>query len=1565
MTSDYSQHPVPEEEDAVEAIAIIGMAGRFPGCENIDEFWQHLCAGTELISTFTNDELAAEGYSEDLLSKPNIIKRRGALGRIEYFDAAFFGMSAREAELMDPQHRVFLECAWEALEAGGYAPDKLETRVGVFAGQSMNTYLLSNLLGEIDLVESVESLQASIGNDKDSLTTEVAYRMNLKGPAVTIQSSSSTSLTAVHYACQSILNYECDMALAGGVSIHVPDKGGYLYHEGGTTAKDGHCRTFDAQATGFVAGHGAGVVLLKRLSEAEQAKDHIWAVIRGSAVVNDGADKVSYMAPSVQGQMETIIAAQTVAGVTADQIDYVEAHGTGTLVGDPIEVAALTQAFHESTNRNQYCVLGSVKPNIGHLDAAAGIAGVIKAALVMYHKRIPPTINFSEPNPRIDFANTPFIVKPDLQDWSDKEKIYYAGVSSFGMGGTNAHLILQSPPRVLAESAVDDKHLLLWSAKTETALAAMTARLADYLQANTAVDMSSVETCLREGREEFEFRRCLVCESAAEAVSTLVDGNAQTLFTDYADAGTGAVIFMFPGQGTQYVNMGLDLYQNQPVFKDHLDQCAAILQKSNIDLHALLFADETDISEASGRLKQTENAQLAIFCVSYALAQLWMGRGLQPNAMIGHSIGEYVAACLAGVFSLEDALKLVIIRGQLMQGMVHGAMLSVPMTLIEAEEYLQNDLSIAAINTDTHVVFSGSDRSVNELQELLMAKDIEHSRLHTSHAFHSSALDPMVADFQNAIGDVTICSPRLRYISNLTGTWVSSEDLQSPSYWSRHARETVRFGDGLKELLRDPDAIFLEVGPGKTLSAFLQAQAKTVNGEKPHARRVFASLRHPREPITDAEHWLQTLGKLWLAGVNVTTHEKAEAISKLPLPTYPFERQKYWVEPTHTHSPKRYFTTNSEAKLPVTQWGYIPSWKRAEIDATVQSEQEENAAQQWLIVLNSESRGQKALCERFCAALRSLQNQPIVARFDSNDQQADVNVIHLKAKGRRDFMQLVETLGKQQKFPSNVLYLAGNEGIDLPTEVFEDAFFPLVFLTQALNQVSSSQDCRLLLATQGGWNISGNEQTTAYGPILYSVAQSIRQEYPSFDVRCFDSALESETARHDISNRAVSQIFNAIVEERDDSNRVNTLSAYRGNYRWIPHFEPVALGPPNLSQPKSLLSPKPGGVYLLFGGLGNVGLSLARAISKFGPVTLVFVNRSQFPPESEWNDYLLNSDGDRLIKARIELLSELKEQGNSIELLQADVTSDSEVQTTFEKTIYKNKSIDGIFFTAGSVNESLYRTVDEIQNTDLNELVRTKIQGPAVIAAAIDVLDIKPSFCILISSLASILGGRGMAAYAAANAYLDYFSERQTAESGIDWQSLNFDAFSFDTEFYTRAGNRDTRFAITQNEAIDVFEKLLLTNYWPRLAISTRELNTRMASPDTVTMPANKSASQRPKLRSDFVAARNDLEKEIAVIWQQALALTEVGVYDNFFDLGGNSLIGIKLMAAIKKQWSVELSAVALYESPTVAALAAEISSQTSGADDSTSPSQESAMGQKRGEKRRQQRNKNAIRRND
>ncbi|GCF09960.1 non-ribosomal peptide synthetase/type I polyketide synthase [Dictyobacter arantiisoli] len=884
-------------------VAIVGLAGRFPGAKNVAEYWQNLREGIDTISSFSTDELLSAGIDLKQANDPAYVRRGGVIDDIDLFDAAFFGYSPREAAFLDPQQRLFLECAEEALENAGYDARSYREAIGVYAGIGLNTYFLRNLHHLQNWSNSNDIFQMITANDKDFLASRVAYKLNLRGPALVVQTACSTSLVAVHMAVRALVGGECSMALAGGVTIRVPQKAGYHYQEGGILSADGYCRAFDAQAQGTVSSNGVGIVVLKRLEDALADHDHIYAVIKGSAINNDGSSKVGYTAPGIQGQIRVIQDAQLVADIDAESIGYIETHGTGTANGDPIEIAALTEAFRSQTSKKNFCAIGSVKTNIGHLDAASGIAGLIKTIYSLQQGILLPSLHFHSPNPALQLESSPFYVNKDLRAWTTEENVpRRAGVSSFGIGGTNAHVLLEEAPVTEDDTrSVRPHQLIVLSARTENALKQASINLAAHIHQQPELELADIAYTLQVGRPLFHYRQALVCHTVEDVARELESENALHLMRASIAATETSVVFMFPGQGTQYIDMGRDLYRTEAVFRAELDRCAELLRSYlGVDLReALYLSDESKREEFSQRLTQTWLTQPALFAVEYALAKQWESWGVHPAAMIGHSIGEYVAACLAGVFSLEDALQLVTARGRLMQQLPEASMLAITLPAQELQALLTGRLSIAAINTHTQCVVAGPTVEIEGLMRQLQSREINCRLLHTSHAFHSILVEPIVDEYVALVRSIQLHSPQRPYISNVTGTWISAEEATDPDYWGLHIRQPVLFAAGIEKILQADLAVLLEVGPGRTLSTFARHQSQAFSGRSDYT--IVPSLRRPTETLSDDEFMLTSLGRLWLAGVSIAWDEfhADELCYRVPLPAYPFERQRYWIDPLH------------------------------------------------------------------------------------------------------------------------------------------------------------------------------------------------------------------------------------------------------------------------------------------------------------------------------------------------------------------------------------------------------------------------------------------------------------------------------------------------------------------------------------------------------------------------------------------------------------------------------------------------------------------------------------------
>ncbi len=887
------------EHQDVDGIAIVGMAGRLPGAPDVATYWSNLCAGVESVRPSSEAELRAAGVDT---SEPGFVNAGAAMDGIEQFDADFFGMNRREAEVTDPQHRVLLETAWATLEHAGYDPGAAEGRIGIFGGAAPNMYFRHNLLAHPHLLARIGPTPLLLATEREYAITRVAYKLALKGPAVSVLTACSTSAVAAHLATQSLLSGECDLALAGGVNIRLPDGGGYIYQEDGILSADGQVRAFDADARGTVMASGVAFVALKRLADAVEDNDTIYAVIRGSAINNDGAAKAGFTAPSVEGQAAVIGDALAVADVDADSIGMVEAHGTGTSLGDPVEVTALTQAYRHYTNRRQYCAIGSLKSNVGHLDAAAGAAGIIKVALALYHELIPPSINFHSPNPQIDFEASPFFVNTELRAWKRGDEPRRAAVSSFGFGGTNAHLVLEEAPQPapVADAAPAPPQVLTLSARTAEALERRRQDLADHLASSPETDIADAAYTLAVGRSRMPHRAAIVATDSAMAVEMLRHPEPHAT-TSRLSSVTGAEVgFLFTGQGAQYPGMGAELYRSEPIFAEAMQECAGIVGAiDGHDLLDLLYGEHDDPAAASQRIMQTAVGQPAIFALQYALSRLWASWGVTPSVMVGHSVGELAAACIGGVFTLEDALHIIVARGRLMQELPIGAMTAILADEAAVTPLLDAQTSLAAVNAPEQCVASGLPASIEELERQLDAGGISFRRLPTDRAFHSPMMEPAIGPLQDEVARVARADPTVPMVSTMTGAWATAAELADPAYWGQHARRTVRFMDAAGVLLSErPGMILLEVGPGETLRS-LASQHRDVSPDSV----AVSTLPHRGSKTDDRIYARRTLADVWAAGADVDLLAvNGGRRCRVPLPTYPFARERYWIEGVPTES---------------------------------------------------------------------------------------------------------------------------------------------------------------------------------------------------------------------------------------------------------------------------------------------------------------------------------------------------------------------------------------------------------------------------------------------------------------------------------------------------------------------------------------------------------------------------------------------------------------------------------------------------------------------------------------
>jgi acyl transferase domain-containing protein/acyl carrier protein len=1389
-------------------IAIIGMAGRFPGGPGgLASFWAMLRDGREGISFFTDEELLAEGIDPRLLASPHYVKAGATLAGADLFDAEFFEILPREAEILDPQQRLLLECAAEALERAGYAGT--ERPVGVFAGASDSTYWLHNLATHPELTESAGLFAINLANSRDFVATRLSYELNLSGTSLTVQTACSTSLVAVHLACQSLIAGECELALAGGASVRAPQKSGHLYQPGGILSPDGHCRAFDARGEGTLGGQGVGLVVLKRLDEAIADGDPIHAVIRGSALTNDGLAKAGFTAPGLDGQAKAIRAAHRRAGVEPDSIGYVETHGTATPLGDLVEIAALTRAFRLGTERSGFCALGSVKTNIGHLDAAAGVAGLIKTVLALENAAIPPSLHFETPNPQIDFAASPFFVNRELRAWPRGNGApRRAGVSSFGLGGTNAHVVLEEAPEREPSGPSRPWQVLLLSARTATALEQATDNLADHFEADPDQNLADAAYTLRVGRWPFAHRRAVVATSVEEAAAALRARDPKRVWSAVSEPASRPVAFLLPGVGDQYPGIARGLYRDEPVFRAEIDRCAELLLPHlGLDLRDALFAGDedgetaatagTDLRALLGRAKQedgreaaarallqeTRIAQPAMFAVGYALARLWMSWGVQPQALLGYSLGEYTAACLAGVLELPDALALVAQRARLIGGLAPGAMLAVPLSEAATRALLGAELSLAAVNAPEVSVAAGPPAAIAELEARLAAAGTPGRRLQTEQAFHSSSMQPIAEALRELVRAVPLAPPRLPYLSNVTGTWIEPAQATDPDYWVRHLLSTVRFADGVAELWREPGRILLEMGPGQTLGS-LALQQSADGGI------VLSALRHERDRQPDQRFLLHTLGRLWLAGAAIdgSGFHRGERRRRVILPTYPFERRRFWIEAA-TAAP--YARTEAPAPVPekpadMAEWFHVPTWQRAP--------RRRRAAVlegSWLVLCDPLGLGDRL------------------------------------ARRLTDAGCTVETLAPQDaagfdRWPARILHCWSLGAAPGPLS--------LPGLARKLMQRAGTVE--ICVIADGLCDVERHDALDVEKAALLGEVRALPGEHPGLTCRLID--IDAGEIGENLEARLLAEIAGPRAEPGPES-----IIALRGPHRWAPDLAPLPLAP--VAGRPALL--REGGAYLITGGRRDLASALAAHL------------------------------------ARAAAVLEIAE----------DVADGPALRSALTAARQRLGRIDGVFHAAapGEPAEAV-------------RALESALAGDP------------PGFLALFSPLGDALGvgpAEGCAAAAVRSALA-----RRSARGGMPVLAV---AWSPRWD--------DPAEAAAAMQALD----RILDSSLPEILVAPRGLAAaRQPQPsDEGTEPPAPRAerSARPSLQTPYTAPATAVEETMAELWGELLGIAPIGVHDDFFQLGGHSLLGLQLTSRIQARLGVELPQGALFEAPTVAELAARV----------------------------------------
>lgn len=1461
-----------ENKDLPESgIAVIATTCRFPDAVTASKYWENIVNGVESIRGLSKEAKAS--IPDAILKQSDYVQVGSFVKDVEFFDANFFQFTPREADVTDPQQRIFLECCYEALEQGGYRGIDSTNSVGVFGSTAISSYLLYNLWKNDDVFSSIGEAAVAYGNDKDYLTTSVSYKLNLTGPSISVNTACSSSLVAIVEACKSLLTYECDIALAGGVRIDTPQEQGYLFKEGSIFSRQGQCHAFGKNADGTVFGNGAGVVLLKRLDEAIEDGDAIMAVIRGFATNNDGSDKVGFTAPSLNGQSRVISEAIAMADIEAETIGYVEAHGTGTKTGDPIEIAALNDAF--STQKKQFCALGSVKSNIGHLVSAAGVAGFIKVVKALENKQLPPTLHCESLNPDIDFESSPFFVNTHLSDWQVDTSPRRASVSSFGIGGSNAHIVLEEAPGRNSLPESNKSSLLVLSAKTPTAL--------DNLKSSFSVFLDStqdrLEDCcytLQTGRERFEYRYALSAKTKSEAASILA--NDSPLQKAYKNP---KVAMLFSGQGSQYFGMAKELYDENETFRYWLDKVSdGFTPLLKYELKNALFV--TPMSNMGVELlTQTWLSQPAIFTIEYSLAKLWQSLGVEMAYGLGHSIGEYALACLANVMSLEDAIKLVSARGRIMHKAPQGCMLSVKLAANKLSNMLGENCVIAAYNAPSLCVVAGPREDITLLQSRLANEQIKSQLLKTSHAFHSPLMDDILEEFRKEFEHINLAAPDKSYVSSVTGELVKDQEVTSVDYWVRQLREPVQFERGLKTLnALDEHLIFLEVGPGNTLA---QITRQIVDGEP----AICSSLPHPSQEQGAFEYFMQAVGQVWCFGIEPHWPELNHELTprKVHMPTYPFERHYHWIAPPTNQ-------TQSLQKTKLEEWFYLPSWHLIpeQVFAT-----KLHPSNELKLVF-----GEKELLGDLFSRLDTKPDDVIFVE-DGKQFAAVENGYAMNADEKSHYMELFSSL-QQVLSRYQACHIVVARDLKVQTErAYSEAavhrnLYGLIYLAQAIQDLAQSLPVKLTVLSHEVDNQAKSKlapENALIAPLLASIESEIEHLQS-----CAVSIASSENVLDDAT-----QVLHCLFKQYQTGQ-----FKYEQDKLWKRDLHQIKLSPvadivPNLTS---------GGTYVVLGGLGGMGLATARWLASRHDINLVLISRSGAPGRDSWQRIVSQPDKSPELSSKIESLLQLELSVKSLTVLSADVSDFNSLQQAFAQILATYKQVNGVFHAAGMA--SMTRLIVKSEQ-DIRDVVESKVQGTVNLFNLLN--PETTEFVFLYSSIASFVGRVGQADYAAANRFMESYAEQMRTHFKnvvtINWDTWQQSGMAANTNIdpkFQAQKALELSFGITDKEGIDVLNRVFVNMHLNQVIVSTREWHTRVLSAKSQhkkVQPPTKRPLQNSNLVKEHVAPDGKHEKILADIWQNLLGVTQISRFDDFFTLGGDSVLASQVISQLKSEYGINV----------------------------------------------------------
>ena len=1450
-------------------IAIIGMSGRFPKSPDIQSFWKNLVNGQELVHFFTDEELEARGVKKAELKNPNYVKAASFIEGADAFDYPFFRYTKEEAMIMNPQTRLMHQLVWQALEDAGCDSDRYRKKIGIFLGanKDLNWSFYSNFLDK----KNVDELTSSKLSNPNFIASLISYKMNFRGPCYFIDTACSTSLSTAHLACRSLLLNECGIAVVGGVRVLSFEDNGYLYQEGSIMSKDGHCRSFDSRSTGTMGCDGAGVVILKRLESALQDQDYIYAVIKASAMNNDGSLKGGYTMPSVQGQSDCIKLAQKIAGVSSSDITYVETHGTGTKIGDPIEIESLNIAFERNTQHQ--CAIGSVKSNMGHADEAAGIAGLLKTALAINHKVIPPSLCYDSPNPTIPFDQGPFYVNTKAKTWTTApEKPLTAAVSSLGIGGTNVHMILAEPPQAEQTKTSRSNHLIRFSASSPEALEAYEAKLLDYLKQYPALNLANVAFTLQMGRKSLGYRKYLSVESTEQLIDQL---GARALKT-HELAQKKNIVFMFSGQGSQYFNMGYGLYKGHPFFRDTMDQGFAQLEAlTGFNYKTILFKE----AASAGKINQTEFTQPILFLLEYSLAQLLIKYRIIPSYLTGHSLGEYVAACLSGVFTLDDALKIVCKRAELMSKAPHGAMLSVGLPLEQLEDALIEKVSIAAINSPNSTVLSGEKEEIEAVKSKLDEREIHSVVLKTSHAFHSDSMQAIIEPFAEALEKVEFSAPKIPFVSNTTGQLITDEQATSIEYWKNHILETVHFQKGIRQLIQSDNTIFIEVGPGKTLTTFYrQCQDLTLNNA------VFNTIRHPKEKMDDEQHFNQFLGFLWSNGIDIDweAYYQNERRLKVPLPTYVFDSFRL---PTKVSAQKLLSENDlmNAASKDIAEGLFLPSWKYS--PSAAQASSATDLGKDCLLFSD-----RSALADAVKQKLLKQQINVIEVALEDSYEKIDDSHYSIKPTSIKDLEQLTEELAQGGFGYDLIVYCdppASGAQIDFDKALYKNlisGFEALLNMVRVLPIRASDTPKKLVFITQNSCVVTGQESSTALNSYVQTFSRTLSQEFPHLDT-CTIDVLPEE---------ADEKLASEILKELNRKER-NLNIAFRHHRRWTRYFEKISV---NDEIPTAQLRVK--GNYLITSASSNIEFAIASYLLQAYQARVILLTEDMKSGQNGANTSF--NPMETLFKG-------LKKLPGEIHFITCDVADRDRFSSEIAQVENQFGPLHAVFHTAKYAAMDGLLPLDSLTENMIHKHFTPRLEG---ILNLYEVFGDRDNVIVkVVSSLSSFLGGIAYGAYAAASSLMDEFVLSKCDQLN-NWSILNLDRITQE---------EDKGEWISHDELARAIEYASFLNELPQIVVSKRGLHTKQAIAPKAEVKEQAAAVNRTGLKTTFKAATSETEALILSFFENLFGLSGIGIEDDFFDLGGDSLKGMTLINKIDKSFHIKLSISEIFEHPSITAL--------------------------------------------